>query len=134
MGDVERAESAWRPGPELAAALRAAPAEPDRCGLARAQPAQCHRRWRHVATGDEDGPLRGRVHARHAPRGRALRRLLAPPVPAVVRARPPGDAATDPALHSVADDGEPAVPAPRRDAELRAKARLADRVRVQDEP
>src|SRR6202011_120355 len=69
---------------------------------------------------------------RHAARPRELRRLLPPSVPALVRPRPAGDAAADAALHPLADAGEPAVPAQRRDAEFRAEARLADGVRIQD--
>src|SRR5439155_3767231 len=133
VGDLERAESAWRPVAELAEAVRRAAAESGRRRTARVRSPQRRRRRRDLAACDAHGTLRGGVHERDAPRRSEVRRLLAPPVPALVRPRPAGDSAADSPLHALADDGQPPVPAARRDPELRPEARLADRVRIQDE-
>src|SRR2546421_329784 len=133
VGDLERAESGRRGLPELAEALRAAAAESRRRRTTCGRSAQHRRRRGDLAASDPHGALRSRVHAGHAPRRREVRRLLASPVPALVRPRPPRDAATNTPLHALADNGKPAVPAQERVAELRSEACLADRIRVQDE-
>ena len=135
VGDLERAEPAVVPEAELAAALRAAAAQPGLRRAAGARPGEPRGRRRDLAALDEQRALAGRVHARHVGGARPARRLLAPPVRGharrdAVRLRP----RRLPLLHRRADDGEPGEADPGGEARLRPEADLADRVRLRDEP
>ena len=129
--DLERAEPDAVPAPGEPARLRHQTAEPGLSRDPRADPRRPGRGGRDRAAGEHRRPLAGRVDPWDARRRRAPRRLRPPSVPDLPQRDP-----LERRLRPLRDDhdGHARAAAPRGPARVAGEARLADGVRLPDEP